>query len=249
MKNFILNFRQIAYTIFSFAFFLAFALEMTLIGFILITLCGATDRHKRIYHRILQKQSRFVIYHIPGTTFSFVNPQTERFDNPCVIISNHQSHLDLMAIMMLTPNLIILTKNWVWHNPFYGLVIRYADFFPVSETEEMTRHLAQMVQKGYSIMVFPEGTRSEDCRIQHFHKGAFHLAEQLQLDIIPVYIDGFGQVLPKKGWALHPGQLTMEIMHRIRLSEAKTIGSCRELTKRTRKMYMDKRNEEVHNYR
>lgn len=249
MKTLFLKIRQITYTIFSFAFFLAFAMEMTLIGFVLITICGATDRRKRIYHRILQRQSHFVVNHIPGADFSFVNPQAEGFDNPCVIISNHQSHLDLMAIMMLTPNLIILTKGWVWHNPFYGLIIRYADFFPISETEEMTQHLRRMVEKGYSIMVFPEGTRSEDCRIQRFHKGAFYLAEQLQLDIVPVYIDGFGQVLPKKGWTLHPGQLTMEIMHRILLSDAATPGSCRELTKRARKIYMDKRNEKVHNYR
>ena len=249
MKRILLISRQFIYTIFSFVFFLFFALEMTLIGFVLITLFGKTDRNKLLYHKILQKHSHFVVNHIPGASFSFANPHKERFDVPCMIISNHQSHLDLMAIMMLTPNLIILTKNWVWHNPFYGLVIRYADFFPVSETEEMTKNLAKMVKKGYSIMIFPEGTRSKDCNIQRFHKGAFYLAEQLQLDIIPIYIDGFGQVLPKKAWTLHAGHMTMEIMPRIRRTEIDTTWSCRELTRRVHKNYLDKKNEKVFNHR
>lgn len=249
MKGFLLYLRQVAYTIFAIVVFIGFAIEMTLIGFVLITICGATDKHKLTYHRIIQKQSRFAISIIPGTTFDFVNPQEERFESPCIIVSNHQSQLDLIAIMMLTPNLIILTKDWVWHNPFYGLVIRYADFFPVSETEKMTKNLARMVEKGYSIMVFPEGTRSEDCRIHRFHKGAFYLAEKLQLDIVPVYLDGFGKVLPKKGRMLRPGHMTTEIMPRIRRADVASVYNSRELTRHVHKMYVSKENEKVHNHR
>lgn len=215
MAIFLRFIRQIAFSLFAFTFFLGFALEMTLIGFFLITIGGATDGHKRRYHQILQKQSAFVVRHIPGTIFSFNNATNETFEKPAMIIANHQSHIDLMAIIMLTPHLIILTKNWVWHNPFYGLVIRYADFFPVTDTEEMVPSLSDMIQKGYSIMIFPEGTRSEDCHIQRFHRGAFYLAERLKLDIVPVFIDGFGKVLPKKSFYLHEGQLSIEVLPRI----------------------------------
>ena len=141
MKRLLYIFRQSAYTIFSFCYFLGLALDMTARGFFLITCGGATDEHKRKFHRILQRKARFVIHHVPGTTFSYHNKTEEKFDKPSVIICNHQSHLDLMAVMMLAPNLIILTKDWVWKNPFYGLVIRYADFFPVSETETMIRKI------------------------------------------------------------------------------------------------------------
>ena len=145
-----------------------------------------------------------------------------------------------MAIMMLTPNLIILTKNWVWHNPFYGIIIRYADFFPMSDTEEMTRNLRDMVAKGYSVMIFPEGTRSADCHIQRFHKGAFYLAEQLHLDILPVFIDGFGKVLPKTSFSLHPGAMTMEVLPRIE-RESPDMEGYREMARRLHAMYVNKK--------
>lgn len=241
MKKVFYLIRQWAYTIFSFCYFLGFALDMTVRGFLLITLGGATDEHKRRYHQILQRKSRFVIHHVPGSTFSFSNPTGETFEKPSVIISNHQSHLDLMAIMMLTPNLIILTKKWVWNNPFYGLVIRYADYFPVRETETMIQNIASMVAKGYSVMIFPEGTRSEDCRIQRFQRGAFYIAEQLNLDIVPVFIDGFGKVLPKKAMRLYPGDMTMEVMPRIRREEMTQECNYREMTRRMHRLYLAKK--------
>ena len=240
--------RQTIYSIFSFCYFLGFALDMTIRGFILITCGGKTEKNKRRYHRILQRKSHFVINHVPGTTFSYLNPYNETFEKPSIIISNHQSHLDLMAIMMLTPNLIILTKNWVWKNPFYGLVIRYADFFPISETEEMAHNLVSMVEKGYSIMIFPEGTRSSDCHIQRFHRGAFYLAEKLQLDIIPVFINGFGKVLPKESFYLHPGEMSLEVMERISRKKVSPNSNYRDICKELHHIY-EKKHEKMCNNR
>ena len=241
MKRAIYLIRQTAYTVFSFCYFIGLAIEMTVRGFFLITIGGATDEHKMRYHEILQRRARFVINHVPGTSFRFKNESGETFDTPSVIISNHQSHLDLMGIMMLTPKLIILTKNWVWHNPFYGIVIRYADFFPVSETEQMTAAIAEKVAKGYSVMIFPEGTRSEDCHIQRFHRGAFYLAERLGLDIVPVFIDGFGEVLPKKSFHLHPGDMTVQVLPRIRRTDPAWNYGFREMTSKMHKLYEEMR--------
>lgn len=239
--------RQTIYTIFSFCFFLIAALFLTLYGFILITLGGASKEHKRKYHRVLQRLANFVINHVPGTHFSYSNPHNELFEKPSIIISNHQSHLDLMAIMMLSPNIIILTKNWVWHNPFYGFIIRYADFFPISETGEMIKSLEAKVKEGYSVMIFPEGTRSPDCSIQRFHRGAFYLAEQLQLDIIPVYIKGFGNVLPKTSFHLHPGRMSIEIMEKISCNTFSPEYDYRQMTKKIHRMYIEKDHEEMCN--
>ena len=229
-----------AYTIFSFCYFLGFAIDMTIRGFFLITIGGATKEHKLKYHSILQRKSRFVINHVPGTTFSYSNSHGETFEKPSMIVSNHQSHLDLMGIMMLTPKLIILTKNWVWHNPFYGIIIRYADFFPISDTEQMRNDLKEKIGEGYSVMIFPEGTRSADCRIQRFHRGAFYLAEQLGLDILPVYLDGFGKVLPKPSWHLHPGHMSVEVMQRIRRDDPEWVCDFREMTKRVHRLYVER---------
>lgn len=240
MKRILYIIRQTAFTVFSFCYFLIMAAELTVIGFFLITLGGATDEHKLRYHRLVQRKARFVINHIPGASFSYRNESGEDFSTPSVIICNHQAHIDLMAVMMLTPKVIILTKNWVWHNPFYGIIIRYLDFFPVGDTEEMTAKIATMVHKGYSVMVFPEGTRSEDCRIQRFHRGAFYLAEQLNLDIVPLVIKGFGEVLPKKSFHLHPGAMSLDVLPRIRRTDADWQCGYREMSKRLHRIYKEK---------
>ena len=149
-----------------------------------------TEEKKLRYHRLLQKVSDFVIHRVPGVKFHLENRVGETFEKPAVIICNHQSHLDLMCLMMLTPRIVFLTNDWVWHNPFYGMVIHRAEFYPVSDgIENHIDQLKSLYNRGYSIAVFPEGTRSVDCSIQRFHKGAFYLAEQLQADILPMVWD------------------------------------------------------------
>jgi len=239
--------RQGAYTLFSFVYFLVMCVVFTAVGFVLITLGGATDEHKKRFHRILQRHSRFVVSHIPGTRFTFRNDAKESFSTPSVIISNHQSHIDLMAIMMLTPNLVILTKSWVWHNPFYGAIIRYADFLPIGDPDELIVNVKEKVSQGYSVMIFPEGTRSEDCNIRRFYSGAFFIAEQLGLDIVPIFISGFGKVLPKKSWYLHPGQLVVEVLPRIGHESIVAAGGHRGIMKKIHNLYKAKNEEVCHN--
>ena len=199
-----------------------YAFTVFLIGIVMITVAGffffdiycrwlkptAKDKMKMRYHRMICRIARFVIVRIPRVKTTFGNFDKTMFDKPAVIICNHQSHLDLMCIMSLTPKLIILTNDWVWNSPFYGRLIKYADFYPVSNgVENALDKLQAIVEKGYSIMMFPEGTRSEDCSIQRFHRGAFYLAEHLKLDIIPVLIHGVGDVLPKKEFMLRKGEI------------------------------------------
>ncbi len=98
-------------------------------------------------------------------------------------------------------------------------------------------------------MIFPEGTRSEDCHIQRFHRGAFYLAEKIGLDIVPVFIDGFGEVLPKKSFHLHPGEMSLEVLPRIRRQDVSSEVDYRVMTKQMRGIYIEKRNEKMRNHR
>ncbi|MDR2913290.1 MAG: 1-acyl-sn-glycerol-3-phosphate acyltransferase [Tannerella sp.] len=203
-------------TIYSFSFFLIMSTIITIAGWMMFTFGRTTEEKKRKYHRLLHRIAHFVIYRIPQVKTTFRNLSGETFDKPAVIICNHQAHLDLMCIMMLTPKLIILTNDWVWNSPFYGRLIKYADFYPVSNgIENAIDQLQDAINRGYSIVIFPEGTRSSDCSIRRFHRGAFYLAEQLKLDIIPVMIHGVGHVLPKEEFMLRKGQIHIQVMPRI----------------------------------
>jgi 1-acyl-sn-glycerol-3-phosphate acyltransferase len=144
------------------------------------------------------------------------NPLGEDFSKPCVVISNHQSFLDILATVMLHPKLILLTNEWVWKSPVFGAVVRMADYYPVMQGAESSIDLLQSkVKDGYSIVVFPEGTRSPDENMKRFHKGAFFLAEKLDLDILPVLIHGTGYTMSKGDFLLKDGTITLKFLPRI----------------------------------
>ncbi len=155
-------------------------------------------------------------------------PELRRLDSgssPAVIVCNHQSHLDLLPLLALTPKLVILTADWVWHNPLYGFIIRQADYLPASRgIEQIAPKLRELTDKGYSIAIFPEGTRSPDGRIGRFHQGAFFLADRLGLDILPLVLYGTGMALPKHGRILRRRPLRVEIDTRISPEEMSREG-------------------------
>ena len=175
-------------------------------------------RCRRMFHKVLQAISRFVIYRVPGVRYRYVNAVGETFKKPAVIICNHQSHLDVMCLLMMSPKIVILTNDWVWHNPFYGAIIRAAEFLSDGIDKNLQR-LTGLVARGYSVVIFPEGTRESGRGIMHFHKGAFQLAQQLKVDILPVIIHGLADVLPKRDFMLRRGQITAEVHQRMTYSE------------------------------
>ena len=236
LKRFLASF--IAFTAFLFG-----SLIITIYGFLLFKINKKQNIEgtKLKYHTFLQKISGFVIQRIPFVKFKFENLSSENFDKPAVIISNHQSHLDLMCLIMLYPKIIVLTNDWVWNNVFYGKLIKFADFYPVSDgIEQSIDLLRQRVENGYSVVVFPEGTRSENCQIQRFHRGAFFLSEKLNLDIVPVVLHGAGDVLPKSDFLLRQGQITVQILPRITPTDERFVPDYAARSKQIRAFYKEK---------
>jgi 1-acyl-sn-glycerol-3-phosphate acyltransferase len=170
-----------------------------------------------------------------------INPSKEDFSKPAVVIANHQSFLDILSIIMLRPKLIFLTNEWVWNSPVMGQIVRLADFYSVDGEENIEDKIdffKSKIAEGYSIVIFPEGTRSEDGTIKRFHKGAFYLAETLQLDILPVLLHGTGMCMNKKDYMLSKGTITVHILPRIAFDTAKTYQEkAKECTKLLRVEY------------
>jgi uncharacterized protein len=220
MRDVPLTVERILFSLFSLLFFLSGVYLLFLPLSYLYFATGSTDKKVYNFHTLLMKISKFIIYRVPGVKFNLSNKYGEKFNKPAVIICNHQSHLDLMCIMMLTPKLVIITNDWVWNNPFYGHIIKCARYYPVSDgVEKNLQRLHDLIDKGYSVMIFPEGTRSEECNILRFHKGAFYLSEEFKIDIIPIFIHGAGHVLPKKDFMLRRGSISLEIAPRINYSD------------------------------
>ncbi|MBN1416217.1 MAG: 1-acyl-sn-glycerol-3-phosphate acyltransferase [Bacteroidales bacterium] len=196
-------------------------------------------KQKALHHSLsgLLKVLTMVPVHIKKKT---INPGHEDFKKPSVIISNHQSQLDIVYLLKTSPNIIILTAEWVWNNPTYASVIRFLNFYPVQEGyEALLPKLRKKVDEGYSILVFPEGTRSVDGNIKRFHKGAFLLAEKLNLDIVPVMMHGTRDCFGKGEQYLKGGRITMKIFPRIKLQDKRFGNDYHERTKSILRFYRE----------
>lgn len=203
-------------TIYAFTVFFVFSIILTLLGFFVLTVAGKTPKHKLLYHKCMCGLLKACVRLMPGVDAHVHNPAGETFEKPAIITCNHQSHLDLLYTLALNPKIICLTNKWVWNSPFYGWIIRYADFYPVANgIEESEKQVEKALRNGYSVLVFPEGTRSENCDILRFHKGAFHLAKKLGVDVIPVVTHGIGHVFPKKEFMLRKGRVDVRVLQRI----------------------------------
>ncbi|MBP5365581.1 MAG: 1-acyl-sn-glycerol-3-phosphate acyltransferase [Bacteroidales bacterium] len=140
-----------------------------------------------------------LFYNLIGLVFKIKKIGKVDFSKPSVIIANHTSFIDIIAVLAMSPRIILMTKSWVTSSPFFGLLVQYCGFYNVDQDNaDLIETMRRCVVDGYSIMVFPEGTRSADGQIHRFHKGAFKIANDLGLDITPVIMYGNNHVVSKR---------------------------------------------------
>lgn len=207
-------------SVFAFVQFLTGCLALTSTIPVLLILPIRMKTKKYIFHCLVQFCSKFIVYSIFGIKKRFI--EREKFDlrTPKLIVSNHQSHLDLVLLFMLNPKIVVLTNNWVWNNPFYGFIVRFLDFQPVSKgMDESVEPLQKRIKDGYSVLIFPEGRRTRDGKIARFHNGAVFLAEQLSLDILPVLVHGANHCMDRNEFFLRNGQITLKFFDVIKKEE------------------------------
>ncbi len=190
-------------------------------------LIGKDSEKKRLrFHKVIQRTARAALRLIPGSRYTLDNAVGEDFTKPAVYICNHQSHFDVLALLALQPRLVFTTNDWVWNFPLYGYLLRKGEFYPASNGHEAnTERVKDLVSRGYSIVIFPEGTRSEDCHIQRFHRGAFLTAQELGLDILPLCIHGFGYALPKHEFMLRKAGLHLVVGKRVNVPQTADIAA------------------------
>ncbi len=168
------------------------------------------EKAKYGLHRMLQWISKRIVRALPATHIKISGIDKDDFNEPKLIVSNHQSHIDLPVIMSLSPKMVFLTNDRMRNNKFFGKIVHEAEFLPVSAgIEEIMPKLQNLKSRGYSIVVFPEGTRSEDDSIQRFHQGAFYLAQELNLDIKPLVLHGAGYYLRKNDALFRKGDIEL----------------------------------------
>jgi 1-acyl-sn-glycerol-3-phosphate acyltransferase len=230
-----ISLRLLLHSTLSFIYYGLGGLVFSFTGKLMLKILPVKKEVKIMWFRIIISNfMKSVLYTNPFVKKQIINKYGETFDKPSVIISNHTSFLDTLAVGMVTPKIIYLVNDWVYNSPVFGRVVKLAGYYPVSQgVEGSVEHLRKKVEEGYSLMVFPEGSRSEDGVINRFHKGAFYLAEHFNLDVLPLYIHGNAETLPKGDHIIYDENISVVIGKRI---EADDISFGLNYSERTKKI-------------
>ena len=136
----------------------------------------------------------------------------------CIFISNHVNLFDPFALYCAIPQ---FTRGWELEShfriPIYGLLMKRFGNVPVpdvrrpSDLKRMWRLTKGAIDGGMSLIVFPEGKRTRDGRVAEFESGAFRLAQQLNIPLVPVSLVGSFQHHSTGHWMFWPGEITVHL--------------------------------------
>jgi len=134
---------------------------------------------------------------------------------PCLFVANHTSSTDAPAIVGAIPRRIsILAKESLFKIPIVGQAFRLADFVPVDRSNRdaaiaSLEKASDLLRRGASFLIYPEGTRSPDGRLQAFKKGAFVMAIKAGVPVVPVACSGAHRVMEKRSLVVRPGEIVV----------------------------------------
>ncbi len=139
----------------------------------------------------------------------------------CVFASNHTSSADAPAVVGAIPRRIsVLLKASLFKWPIVGQAFQLAHFIPVDRKNRdaaiaSVEKATAALRAGQSFLIYPEGTRSPDGRLQQFKKGAVVMAISAGVPIVPMACSGAHRIMEKKSLVIHPGEIVVEFLEPI----------------------------------
>ena len=163
-----------------------------------------------------------------------------------VVVANHQGHFDIPAVKyaLLHHTLLFVTKRSMFYVPLVGWYLWRAGYPLIDRTDKNQSHrmldrAARQVHDGTTVLVFPEGTRTETGEIVEFKRGAFVLALKAQRPIVPVTITGSLAVMARHSGRVRTGEIHVHIGEQIS-TEGLTLDDRQMLSDRVRGVILDR---------
>ncbi len=137
-------------------------------------------------------------------------------DTACVVVVNHRSTADIFFAPFFTPsNTVVFVRSWPFKLWVLSWFMKRAGYVDIEKTDIrafVAGRGKELRDRAASFLFFPEGHRSRDGRLQAFRSGAFLLAAELNIPIVPVCMSGTEKFLPMKDHLVRPATVTMEIL-------------------------------------
>lgn len=195
---------------------LFFVVTLILASFII--LYGFIRPISPVHGRIVKRWSRWFL-RIPPVRFEVeglehIDPRTRY-----IIVSNHQSAFDVPLLLWILPlEGRFLTKQELFKIPLFGTAMSRVGMIKINREAGRSSRAAikegvkVAADRGYSLIVFPEGTRGNGTDLLPFKKGAFRIAIDTQLPVLPVIIEGNGRISKPGSKVFHPGRARVRIL-------------------------------------
>jgi 1-acyl-sn-glycerol-3-phosphate acyltransferase len=153
---------------------------------------------------------------------------------PAVLVANHLSLLDILVLYALFRPFKWVAKAELFRVPIVGWTMSINDYVRIrrgdpESVRQMLDHCRRHLDRGSPVLLFPEGTRSRDGRLQRFKDGAFRLALDAGCPVFPIVVSGTYEALPKTGLAIKKGMRALvRVLDPIQPSDHPSVESLRE---------------------
>ncbi len=180
-------------------------------------LLSVFDSTGRSAHFCMRTWARWCLW-ISGSKLEISGLELVREKKAYIVVSNHQGQIDILILSAILPfQFVWVSKKENFRIPFLGWHMKRAGYVSV-DRQNKEQAIASMgvaahrLREGKSIAFFPEGTRSRDGNLLPFKMGAFHLAMETGVTVLPVVIDGSVHVLPKGSMRIRPSVISVTIL-------------------------------------
>lgn len=189
-------------------YFFTTCMPFCAIALVVCLVTAPFDKNRRILHLYASFWGMFYIYTNPFWRCKYEGLDNIDSNKTYVVVANHQSYFDILVLYGLYKPFKFVSKESIFKMPFVGFNMYFNQYVKIKRGDlksikEMMNTCKKWLNQGASILLFPEGTRSEDGGLQKFRDGAFRLAVDCDVQVVPVVIDGTFPIISKKSPTLN----------------------------------------------
>ncbi|MGB0099935.1 MAG: HAD-IB family hydrolase [Nocardioides sp.] len=205
---------------------------------------GLVNRDRRTALRVAAAIGSELSLAAAGVTLEVEGQENIWRSRPAVFVFNHQSQLDVVVLAaLLRRDFTGVAKKELSKDPSFAAMGWLADVAYVDRTDNVAAREAlgpalASLESGTSLVIAPEGTRSPTPRVLPFKKGAFHLAMQAQVPMVPVVIRNAGEIMPAHSMILTPGTVQVRVLPPVSTADW-TVENLHEQVALVEKLYAD----------
>lgn len=194
-----------------------------------LVVCYPFDPGRRVVHELSRMLTRIFFFIPPLWRHRVIGREYADPKKAYVIVLNHRAMIDIPSLYFIFLNFRWVSKREVFRIPFFGQFLLLHGDIPIDRgrgteaLEQMIRRGRRWTGLGVSVAVFPEGTRSKDGEIHRFKTGAFVMAKECDVEILPVVLDGTATLFHKNRLFNWRNTITVRVLPPVSREQVRTL--------------------------